>query len=107
MSDELLDKLREEVLKTVPDPTGYMESDLTVQRFLDARDGDITEAGKMLSNHLAFRARGQYFIPEGCSKCGSVPGRHSWRQIGWDKERRPVVFFSITQTLPKTRCVSE
>ena len=38
--------------------------------------GDITAAGKMLSNHLRFRARGQYFIPTSSFTCAKMPGRH-------------------------------
>mmetsp|Transcript_62243 Transcript_62243/g.124763 ORF Transcript_62243/g.124763 Transcript_62243/m.124763 type:complete len:776 (+) Transcript_62243:333-2660(+) len=97
-----IDHLRAEVLKTVPDPSGYLANDMTVRRFLDARP-TLQEAVAMLTNTLRWRNEGRYFMPEGCPQCRQTPGTHVWRQIGFDKERRPVIFLSLSQVLPLIR----
>jgi len=95
-------QLRAEVLAVMPDPAGYLESDMTVKRFLDARP-TFEEAVAMLTNTLRWRNEGRFFRPGGCPTCAVLPGRHVWRQIGFDNERRPVVFFSLAQVVPKVR----
>jgi hypothetical protein len=97
---KILNKLREAVLKAVPDKTGYLESDMTVKRFLDARP-EFDQSAAMLINHLRWRNEGRYLI--GCPHCLVLPGYHVWRQIGFDNEGRPAVFFSLAQVLPKIR----
>jgi hypothetical protein len=79
-----VDQLRKEVLKIVPDPSGYLSNDMTVKRFLDARP-TFAEAHAMLTNTLRWRNEGNYFVPGGCPQCRSTPGTHVWRQIGFDK----------------------
>ena len=95
-------QLRAKTLLMVPDPSGYLETDMNVKRFLDARP-TFDEALAMLTNTLRWRNEGRFFLPGGCPGCLALPGRHVWRQIGFDNERRPVVYFSLAQTLPKVR----
>jgi hypothetical protein len=97
-----IDQLRNAVLALQPDPSGYLESDMNVKRFLDARP-TFDEAVKMLANTLRWRNEGRYFLPGGCPVCRTLPGSHVWRQIGFDKERRPVIFFSLAQVIPRIR----
>ena len=95
---KILQKLRDAVLAKVPDPSGYLDTDLTVKRFLDARP-TFEAAAAMLANTLRWRNEGRYLT--GCSSCLATPGTHVWRQIGFDNERRPAIFFSLAQVLPQ------
>jgi len=100
---QILQQLKEAVLKIVPDPTGYLESDMNLKRFLDARP-TFDLAVIMLANSIRWRNEGRYHSsPSGCQLCVVNPGLHTWRQIGFDKERRPAIFFSLTQVLPRLR----
>lgn len=93
-----LDRLRAEVLKAVPDNCGYLVNDLTVKRFLEARP-TFDASAAMLINHIRWRNEGRFL--RGCQLCPTLPGTHVWRQIGFDNERRPAIFFSISQVLNK------
>jgi hypothetical protein len=100
---QILQQLKEAVLKVVPDSTGYMASDMNLKRFLDARP-TFELAVAMLANSIRWRNEGRYHsFAGGCKLCVANPGVHTWRQIGFDKERRPAIFFSLTQVLPRIR----
>ena len=97
-------KLRTAVLRKVPDLTGYLDSDLTVKRFMDARP-DMESSESMLVEHLKWRNEGRYIVPGGCATCPTMPGHHTWRQIGFDLERRPVIFYSVGHATSKSRAL--
>ena len=98
----LLHQLRDAVLKRQVDPEGYLDSDLNLKRFLDARP-TFEAAVDMLANTVRWRTEGRYFVPGGCALCVAAPATHVWRQIGFDKERRPVIFFALSQVVPHIR----
>jgi len=99
-----LEKLRSQVLLRLggegQDQEGYLLNELNLKRFLEARP-TFEAAVEMLTNTMRWRQEGRYL--GGCVICPKVPGAHTFRQIGFDRERRPVIFFSATQVSPRVR----
>lgn len=97
---KVLDELRDAVLKNVSDDSNYLANEMNLKRFLEARPS-FDEAVEMLTNHLLWRNRGAYL--DGCRACREVPGTHIWRQVGFDRERRPVFFLNLSQAGPNRK----
>ena len=52
---------------------------------------------------MKWRNEGRYLMPGGCATCVTSPGHHTWRQIGFDRERRPVIFYSVGHATVRSR----
>ena len=68
--------------------------DVTLCRFLRARDGNVDKAADMLTQHLVWR-RGQGMLarePVRCALCASDPLQHAYCCIGEDVHRRAVMY---------------
>eukprot|EP00911_Craspedida_sp_UC1_P000349 UC1_evm1s269 len=91
----LIEELRE-AIKDVPDAEGYAEDERTLVRYLRARNWKVKKAADMLKASLLWRAD---YRPStrSCTYCQERTGYHSWRQVGYDKEGRPVTYSCISQ----------
>ena len=70
--------------------------DATLRRYLRAREGNISKASKMLQASLEWR-RSESPQTTTCSKCAAQPLSHNMRVVGFDEERRPVLYVSFGQ----------
>ncbi|KAJ1486792.1 CRAL-TRIO domain-containing protein [Baffinella frigidus] len=74
--------------------------DAALQRVLRARDGRVREAHALLTNVLDWRAAHRPWEAT-CPLCASSGTAHSMRHVGWDAERRPVVYTSMAQCMDR------
>eukprot|EP00735_Rhodelphis_limneticus_P006238 TRINITY_DN18619_c0_g1::TRINITY_DN18619_c0_g1_i1::g.1072::m.1072 TRINITY_DN18619_c0_g1::TRINITY_DN18619_c0_g1_i1::g.1072 ORF type:complete len:375 (+),score=40.74,sp/Q55CU8/RSC5_DICDI/25.74/5e-19,CRAL_TRIO/PF00650.15/3.5e-27,CRAL_TRIO_N/PF03765.10/6.5e-05,CRAL_TRIO_N/PF03765.10/4.7e+03,CRAL_TRIO_2/PF13716.1/1.6e+03,CRAL_TRIO_2/PF13716.1/0.024,Metal_resist/PF13801.1/0.019,Zip/PF02535.17/9.5 TRINITY_DN18619_c0_g1_i1:66-1127(+) len=68
----------------------------TLNMFLRARNWDVDAATKMMSNTIKWRAEKDPSNLD-CRWCLERPGHHTWRQVGFDKLNRPVVYSCFAQ----------
>ncbi|WAR12894.1 PITC-like protein [Mya arenaria] len=88
-------KGRLEGVAAEPDDPDFL-SDHTLRRYLLARDWDVSAAEKQLRLTLQWRreTKPQHIV---CAVCQKQPGAHAMRQVGFDKQGRPVFYSSFSQ----------
>eukprot|EP00736_Rhodelphis_marinus_P005426 Rmarinus@m.5115 len=91
---EALSAMREE-LEHVVDDEGFL-TDQLICMFLRARDWDVARASAMLRSTVEWRAERKPAEIQ-CRWCIERPGYHTWRQVGFDRLGRPVVYSCFAQ----------
>lgn len=94
-----LDEMRalcQGVLIDADDPDPH-NADSAMRRFLRAVGGrDFKYAAQRLVNTARWRYENKPWAWT-CSFCEANPGHHTWRQVGVDKRRRPLVYSCLAQ----------
>ncbi|KAH8857972.1 Random slug protein 5 [Schistosoma japonicum] len=87
-------------LKPLPMEPDFATCDDTLTRFLVARNYVVNDAYEQLKTAVEWRREFQPLTVQ-CKWCHETPGFHSVRQIGFDREGRPVMYacFAQCQTL--------
>ncbi|ESO08653.1 hypothetical protein HELRODRAFT_190791 [Helobdella robusta] len=93
------DQLMERMAGVVPIPgeEDFFVRPDTLRRFLRARNWNVDDAEKILKGAVEWR-RTNDAIHMDCRWCHDHPGYHSIRQVGFDLQRRPVIYACFTQT---------
>mmetsp|Transcript_44259 Transcript_44259/g.100038 ORF Transcript_44259/g.100038 Transcript_44259/m.100038 type:complete len:167 (-) Transcript_44259:81-581(-) len=69
-----------------------------LRRDLREAKGDVERAAELVQNTMEWRRSGKYREDSlGCAVCRAHPGAHPWRQVGFDKQRRPAVYICFAQ----------
>jgi hypothetical protein len=90
-------------LRTSP----YADAFLTegcLYRYLRAEKGDVDSAARMLGETVQWRSLANPSHLD-CDLCCERAGSHTWRQVGFDRRARPVVYSCPKQEPPGTKQV--
>ena len=84
---------RQEYTNDATNPVGSTEwlTEGCLMRYLRANKGAVDVAATMLEETCAWREAADPMHID-CGLCCDVTGTHTWRQIGFDKQARPVVY---------------
>ncbi|CAH8819318.1 unnamed protein product [Schistosoma curassoni] len=84
----------------LPNEPDFATCDDTLTRFLVARNYVVEDAFKQLKTAVEWRREYQPLTIQ-CKWCHETPGFHSVRQVGFDREGRPLMYacFAQCQTL--------
>uniref|UniRef100_A0A3Q0KLI0 Retinaldehyde binding protein-related n=2 Tax=Schistosoma mansoni TaxID=6183 RepID=A0A3Q0KLI0_SCHMA len=87
-------------LTPLPNEPDFATCDDTITRFLVARNYVVEDAFKQLKTAVEWRREYQPLTIQ-CKWCHETPGFHSVRQVGFDREGRPLMYacFAQCQTL--------
>ncbi|KAK4468187.1 hypothetical protein MN116_008347 [Schistosoma mekongi] len=87
-------------LKPLPMEPDFATCDDTLTRFLVARNYVVNDAFEQLKTAVEWRREFQPLTVQ-CKWCHETPGFHSVRQVGFDREGRPLMYacFAQCQTL--------
>ncbi|XP_071784597.1 uncharacterized protein [Asterias amurensis] len=83
-------------LKIEHDEEGFLNDKYNLLRYLRGYDWDVNIAHQKLQATLQWRRKLRPWETS-CKYCDNKPGFHSWRQVGIDKQGRPVVYSSFVQ----------
>ncbi|XP_077983391.1 phosphatidylinositol transfer protein 3-like [Glandiceps talaboti] len=87
----------EEKLKDITDLDGFATETNNIKRYLIAKNWNVKEAESMLRATVHWRRENKAW-EHNCEQCLEQPGYHSWRQVGFDKHNRPVIYACFAQS---------
>jgi hypothetical protein len=96
------DQLKERVAHLRGPQTQDFLTDGTLMRYLRAQKGAVEVAAAMLHETVQWRAACQPAHID-CALCCERVGSHTWRQVGFDKRSRPIVYSCPRQEPPGTK----
>ncbi|EDV21269.1 uncharacterized protein TRIADDRAFT_4315, partial [Trichoplax adhaerens] len=77
-----------------------------IHRYLQANHWNIDEAEEMILRTLKWRIKHQPQLWQ-CKWCIETPGYHAWRQVGFDKTGRPVIYSCFAQEQAKSDTIED
>ncbi|XP_070575173.1 phosphatidylinositol transfer protein 3-like [Ptychodera flava] len=92
----LVDELRERLVD-VKDEEDYAKKGNNLRRYLVAKNWNLKDAEAMMKATILWRKEKKPW-KQNCSECLEQLGYHSWRQVGFDKLGRPVIYACFTQS---------